>query len=218
MLQFFQEIREKLENDKSEKNLFDEYNIPYELSDIENLTFIKFGLWDLIFQNAFYINNQFFFYDQEWVEEGIPLEYIYYRSIRYTRDLKKLIDIEQIWKRLGITEQQLKLFEQLDNKLQEKTRDSQIWDRHTQAYTFEKMLGDIETLKAEKQQITDECKKLLNEKDARINFLEENIEQTIELLRKREEQINQIESSTSWKITEPLRKMRKKGENNEDKR
>ena len=60
----------------------------------------------------------------------------------------------------------------------------------------------------EKEEISQNYKKVLNEKDARINFLEENMQQTVELLRQKENLIELMKNSTSWKITEPLRKLR----------
>ena len=74
-------------------------------------------------------------------------------------------------------------------------------------------LNDVEK---EKEQILIDCKKLLNEKDARINFLEENMDKTVKLLQDKENQLKQIENSISWKITKPLRNLRKKGEKDEN--
>ena len=212
---FFQEIKEKLNMQTVSKNILDEYEIPYETNQIENLTFTKYGLWDLIFQNAFYMDDQFFFYDQEWIEEGVPIEYIFYRSMEYTRGLKEMLAVEEIYQKFGISEQQLNLFLQLDNKLQEKTRNQQVWDKHVQMQTINGLKAEIEQGKEENQKLLEDCKKLLNEKDARICFLEENMDKTVKLLQQKESQITQMENSTSWKITEPLRKL-KRGEKNEN--
>ena len=77
----------------------------------------------------------------------------------------------------------------------------------------------MKNLKEDKEKITEDCKKLLNEKDARIKFLEDNMENTVKLLHEKENKITLMENSTSWKITEPLRKIRgRKGAKNENKR
>ena len=207
---FFDEIKRRLSTGVIEKNIFEKYEISYQSHEIEKLTFTKYGFWDLIFQNAFYIDNKFFFYDQEWKDEGVPIEYIFYRSIQYTRDLQKYLDINKIWKKYGIKEEQLKLFHKLDDKLQEKTRDDCIWKWHSESSKTVQVLFDkIEELKKDKEKISEDCAKLLNEKDARIAFLEKNMEETVELLHQKENEITQMVNSTSWKITKPLRKLRK---------
>lgn len=205
--QFFDEIKHKLEPHQTEDNVFDKYAIAYEWEQIQNLTFTKYGLWDLIFQNAFYKDKQFFFYDQEWMEEGIPIEYIFYRSIFYTKGIDESLK-EEIFNQFGITKQHVELFLQLDNKLQEKTRNSVIWNQHRQGETIETLKAKIEQEKQEREKVLEDCKKLLNEKDARIRFLEENMDTTVKLLHQKEDEITQIENSTSWKVTRPLRKLR----------
>ena len=56
----------------------------------------------------------------------------------------------------------------------------------------------------------------LNEKDARIAFLEKNMEETVKILKDKEKIIENMENSLSWKVTKPLRNIRKKGEKNEN--
>lgn len=223
MLRFFQEIKEKLTIAKTQKNIFKEWDIPYQSKHIETLTFVRYGLWDLIFQNAFYLNGQFFFYDQEWREEGIPVEYIFYRAIYYTKILRGIPEREEIWKQLGITNEQLTLFMALDDKLQEKIRSEWIWIKHRQGKNIESMEAEIEQSQQEKEKILDDCKKLLNEKDARIKFLEDNMDTTVKLLQQKESEVLQkenkileMENSMSWKVTKPLRKLREKGESDEN--
>lgn len=224
MTQFFQEIKEKLGVYPTKQNIFDQYGIKYEKEQIENLTFTKYGLWDLIFQNAFYINGKIFFYDQEWMEEGMPIEYIFYRSIQYTQKLKEELEEEAIFTQLGITKQHLELFMQLDNKLQEKIRNNEVWTKHMQGQTVETLKEQIEKEKQEREKVLEDCKGLLNQKDARICFLEENMDTTVKLLRQKENEvvqkeneirekenkIVQMENSISWKLTKPLRIIRKK--------
>lgn len=212
---FFQEIKDKLETAKTQENVFNQFGIAYEPEQIENLTFTKYGLWDLIFQNAFYKNDQFFFYDQEWMEEGVPIEYIFYRSIAYTNGIREFLKEEDILSQFGLNKKQLDLFLQLDDKLQGKTRNNEVWNRHRQGQTIETLKAQIEHEKQEREKVLEDCKKLLNEKDARIVFLEENMDTTVKLLRQKESEvaqkeneITQIENSVSWKMTKPLRRLR----------
>ena len=212
----FKELKEKLIIVNPEINVFDKYEIKYEQKNIENLTFIKYGLWDTIFQNIFFIDDQYFFYDQEWVEENMPIEFIIYRAFKYNQELQNFLDVQEIYKDFNINEENLKLFADLDNKLQEKTRSELNWKLHRNSINMQTIDNIIQNLKEESNQkeqerknIEDDCKKLLNEKDSRIKFLEDNMEQTCNLLRQKEEEIERMKNSTSWKITEPLRKIRR---------
>lgn len=220
MKNLYFELQQKLEVVKTDKNIFDKYEIAYEKEDINNLAFIKYGFWDMILQNIFYIDEKYFFYDQEWIEENIPIEFLIYRTIAYNPEVVKYLNLKKLLDEFNITDKNISLFQILDNKLQEKTRNATAWEIHTQVNNLDKILNDLNTktdeikkLQNDKEIITQDCQKLLNEKDARIKFLEDNMEQTVQLLQEKENQILLMENSTSWKITEPLRKIRsnKKG-------
>lgn len=223
---FYHEIKQKLEIYTTNEKIFDRYNIEYQEEEIENLIFLQYGLWDLIFQNAFYLDNKFFFYDQEWIEEGIPLQYILYRAIEYSQGMKEYLT-DEIYQEFEITPKQIELFKKLDDILQQKTRDEFVWNVHANRTTLDAIGNKIQAkeeeiskLEKDKEIIENECKELLNQKDARIKFLEENMEKTCNLLKNKEEEIIRIKNSISWKITKPLRRLRgeKKGEENENKR
>ena len=219
MKNLYLELQNKLEVVETDKNVFDKYKIEYEKEDINNLTFIKYGFWDMILQNIFYIDNKYFFYDQEWIEENIPIEFLVYRTIAYNPEVIKHLNLKELLNEFNITDKNISLFQILDNKLQEKTRNETAWKIHTQVNNVDKILSslnaksdEIKKLQNDKEIITQECQKLLNEKDARIKFLEDNMETTVQLLHEKENQILLMKNSTSWKITEPLRKIRgKKG-------
>ena len=217
MKNLYLELQQKLESVETDKNVFDKYEIAYEKEDINNLTFIKYGFWDMILQNIFYIDDKYFFYDQEWLEENIPIEFLIYRTIAYNPELVKMLDLKMLLDEFNITDKNISLFQILDNKLQEKTRNNEAWRIHTQVNNLNKILDnlnakyeEIKILQNDKEKITQDCRKLLNEKDARIKLLEENMENTINLLKEKEHKIELMENSTSWKITEPLRKIRSK--------
>ena len=191
----FKELKEKLIIVQPKKNVFDKFGIQYEKQDIQNLTFVKYGLWDLIFQNIFFIDNKYFFFDQEWMEA-------------YNKQLRDLIDIGQIYNKFGIKKENVELFNKLDNELQLKTRSELSWKLHTQLFDITNEDKFIKILENNKRRTTQEFKSLLNEKDARIKFLEDNMEQTCNLLREKEQELDYMKNSASWKITKPLRKIR----------
>ena len=212
---FFEELKQKLVIVKPEQNVFDKYEIEYEKQDIEKLTFVKYGLWDLIFQNIFYIDNKYFFFDQEWIEENLPLEFIIYRTFIYNKELQDLLDIREVFQKFNINDKNIGMFNQLDNKLQLQTRSELSWNLHTESLDIINEEKLVKILENNTQQMTQEFKKLLNEKDARIKFLEDNMEQTCEILKQREKELEYMKNSASWKITEPLRKIRAKNKRKE---
>lgn len=124
---------EKLEN--TEKTIFEENDIEINIELKNKLTFLENGFWDMTFKNCFYIDNDFYFFDQEWKDSNLPAEYILYRSIMYTISLRRFINISEILKKYEL-EQYLEIFKQLDEKMQEKIRDDQIWKYYSQNHFF----------------------------------------------------------------------------------
>ena len=130
-------------------------------------------------------------------------------ALYYNNNIKELIDINQIFDIFGIDDKKIKIFQELDNKIQFNIRDEISWKCHNN-------LIPVERVQKEKEKILEDCKKLLNEKDSRIKSLEDNIEETIKILREKENKligaenkIREMENSKSWKLTEPLRALKR---------
>ena len=163
---------------------------------------MKYGLWDAIFQNCFYIDNQFYFYDQEWKEENVPIDFILYRAVKYFDVIEKYISKEKIYEILELNQNQIKIFDELDDRIQEEIRDNTIWKINTQGKTLLDLKRDkltdnhtINLLRMENKDLKEENNKLIEEKNE-LN-----------------EKINNILQSKSWKITEPLRKIKRMTKN-----
>ena len=127
-----------------EKTAFGKYNV--EIQDktiINDLHFTPKGLWDMTFKNCFYIDNDFYFFDQEWDEPNLPVEYILYRSILYTISLRRFIKIEDLLEKYNLTKY-LEIFKKLDDKMQEMVRDDKTWKSYKQNNII-----DIEATKQE---------------------------------------------------------------------
>ncbi len=124
------------------KDVFDKYGIEVSDSLIKKMHFTKKGLWDLIFSNCLVKNDEIYIYDQEWFEENIPIEFILYRSILYCRELSNNININEIYKKEGIIDF-IDVFSQLENKLQDKIVDKEIWNLH---YNTVKEIGKVKTI------------------------------------------------------------------------
>ena len=183
-----------------ENNIFTKYKIEYEIEEISKLTFIKHGLWDLIFQNCFIIDEDYYFYDQEWYEEDIPLEYIIYRAILYFHESKRYISDAEVYENLGISNH-IEIFKKLDDKIQEKIRKPLMWNIHTkeelQKNKYTKIKQELKLKDDELQELRSEIKYLRQENE---NLRNQNSEKSNTLM--------VMEHSLSWRITRPLRKLR----------
>lgn len=203
--QYKNSLSEKLEkvdvNSIKKHTIFDKYSIDYPEEMIEKMNFVKYGLWDLIFQNTFYIDNELYFYDQEWFDYNVPIEFIIYRAIAYFPIAHSFINSQELYKRLGL-DIYVEIFEKLDKKLQEEIRDEEIWDLHKSTKTgqtlmdlYKNLINEFENYKILYNQ------DIIKEKENTINQNEE-LQQKIEKLKKEKEKIYE---SNSWKITKPIR-------------
>lgn len=203
--EFFEKINKykndlhiKLENVNfesiKENNIFVKYNVSYTDEQIKDMHFVTYGLWDLIFQNAFDIDNKLYFYDQEWFDYNVPIEFIIYRAIAYFPSAHSYINSEKLYKELGL-EKYIDLFQNLDLAIQKEIRDEQIWNSSINIKTgqtlmnlYKNLIDEFENYKIMyNQSIVDENKKLKRQVDDLLN----------------EREI--IYNSRSWKITKPLR-------------
>ena len=213
---FYNELKEKLEIIKAQDTVLDKYKIKYDEENMNNLTFIKYGLWDLLFQNAFYIDGNIFFYDQEWFEENVPLEFILYRSYKYSERVQAVFRKELFYEIIGINNKNVEIFDLLDNCLQERTRNENNWNIHANPNYVEKAIKNINE---QKEQMRKEAVQLLIQKDSYIKQLEDMIKQINndneikikELERQIEEKqatITYMENSRVWKLSKTLRKIK----------
>lgn len=179
-------------------NIFTKYGIEYSEEALQGLHFVKYGLWDLIFHNAFCIENNLYFYDQEWFDYNVPLEFIIYRAIAYFPIAHSFIRSEELYKQLGL-EKYIEIFQKLDSKLQEEIRDEEIWKLHTSTKTGQTLTDLYKNLKQEFDDYKEKYNQnIIEEKQKNIEELQNEIER---LTKEREK----IYNSNSWKITKPMR-------------
>ena len=70
-------------------------------------TILKFGFIDMTFYNAFVVNDELVFFDQEWKIENIPLNFILYYAIKIAYNRAKTshtIDIQDLLHYAGVVE------------------------------------------------------------------------------------------------------------------
>lgn len=164
-----------------DKTVFKTYEIEIENKEIiRNLNFMKNGLWDMTLKNCFFVEDKFLFFDQEWNEMNLPVEFILYRSILYTISLRRFINIDNLFEKYDLTPY-LEIFRQLDNKLQEKIRDYEMWQFYSKNHKF-----NIDETKQEviNLNIRSDAQNAANEK------LRSENEELRELNRKLQEKIN----------------------------
>lgn len=185
--------KEKIKKD----NVFTRYKIDVDNEEkIEKLNFVKYGFWDMTFSNCFVIKNEYWFYDQEWLEYNVPVEFIIYRAIKYFTQLAKYVSVDEIYEKLEIAEY-LEIFEKLDDRLQENIRKALFWRIHQKDELAKNKIIKFKELKTElenQKKINEQMKKTYDE--LYNSYIEKNNELSI------------LKSSLSWKITKPLRTIR----------
>lgn len=188
-------LKEKLQvTNEIAKNIFTKYKVKVEEEKQNQLTFVRYGLWDLIFQNCFIIEDEYYFYDQEWQEENVPVEYILYRAITYFHESKQYISDEEVFERLHIAEW-VSIFKLLDDKIQEKIRNPLLWKFHSK-----------EELEKNRYAKT---RRELKQKEDEIQELKAELERVRGENLQKQNEICGMQNSLSWRVTKPLRKIRK---------
>lgn len=219
IVKFKNELENKLE--KSEENctnVFQKYNIEIDEETKSQLNFIKYGIFDLIFQNCFEINNEYYFYDQEWIEENIPLEFIIYRAVTYLCNSEKDIDSKYIFEKLEIDKYK-ETFDKLETILQEQIKDDIIWKVHAESHKTIKNMYDTfiheRNLEAGKtQEKLNELGQIINAKNETEQEYIKEIQQKNLEIEKLSEELDYIKNSKSWKMTKPFRNLRGRLKNN----
>ena len=200
---FKNKIINKLEATDSKDNVFDKYGIPYNNQEIEGLHFVKNGLWDLNFQNCFEIDNDLYVYDQEWIDNNVPVEYIIYRDILIFEELKKRVDINELYERLNLSKY-VELFYKLVKATEEKIMSEPIKKAHNRP--IKNVLGlyvENENLKNQNNELNNNLQneKIKNEtSDKKIQEMQDTI--NVQLAK-----IDFIESSRGWKLIVKIRKI-----------
>lgn len=91
---------------------------------LNELHYVDHGFWDMVPKNCFLIENKFYFFDQEWMENYIPVEFIIYRGIINCYDYVRVTNLEQIYKSLNLS-MYIEIFEKLDHYFREEIFDKE---------------------------------------------------------------------------------------------
>lgn len=118
---------------EDEENIFTKYNIEVDKEVLQGFNYLENGYWDMIFKNCFLIDNNFVFFDQEWIEKNIPAEFLVYRCIVNIEKLREKIEQYDIYEELGISEY-ISLFEELDRHIFNEIFDKKIFELYTRKH------------------------------------------------------------------------------------
>lgn len=206
---FAKYLKEESPYDSKENNEF--------VANIDWHSFTKFhyvedGFFDAILQNCFYINKEWYFFDQEWLEKNVPVEFMLYRTIFYSEHIPNKTK-EVLYEEFGLAED-IKLFAMLERRIQLSILDMDIAIFLNRVHSYEldrdKNRVQIENLEQQVSFFKDTVDALNHElhlKEQHVHNLEtiqKNQEQELVTLK---EKIAEIESSVTWKMTAPLRKV-----------
>lgn len=132
---------------------------------LKELTFVKYGFWDMVPKNCFNIDGELYFFDQEWMNEYLPVEFIIYRGVLNSYDYVKKVDVNNIYLKLGI-DKYINIFEKIDASLRKEIIDENIISK------FSREVIRVDDLKYNISVFENELK----ENDIYINSLKETIE------------------------------------------
>ncbi len=89
--------------------------VKLEEEKMKKLHFLKKAYIDMVPKNCFYREGNYWYFDQEWKKEYLPIEYITYRSIINSYELVKKIKIQELFKILQIDEY-IEWFQELEEE------------------------------------------------------------------------------------------------------
>lgn len=116
---------------KSHLTMADKINEKFDIdsSEVKKLTIVKDGFLDLVFENTFFIDNEFVFFDQEWFMENIPLECILYRAINnmfiYNNEIQNVVSFDEVLSKYNIL-QYKDIFEKIEKYINADVMDSEM--------------------------------------------------------------------------------------------
>lgn len=175
-----------------------QYIKQYDISKLKSMKFLKHAFIDLIPKNIFIIDNKLQVFDQEWMKEYLPVEYIIYRGIcnlNIQDNLKQELMEEYLLK------DNIDLFEQLENEFREKVMDKNILYNifYKRPKTQSEILSTLVHYRNLKAITEQELEKERKSKEQEIKIRDEQINNLIQ-------EVNNLKNSKCWKLIEFIRR------------
>ena len=171
----------------------------YDEEKLYKLHFLKKAFIDLVPKNMFLINGKLNVFDQEWNEDYIPVEYIYYRAILNTSFNFEKYTMDDLFQTFRIKEY-IDLFEKMEKDLRDKTFDYDAY------YIFFREYLGVKQAQEEREFYLEKSTRLEAENHGLNLELEDAREQIVDYAN----QLRVISNSTSWKIVQFFRKIFRK--------
>lgn len=194
-------LKISVDYNEKERTVLEKYIPNVDKSILSKFKYLSNGYWDMILKNCFIIDGKCVFFDQEWVEENVPMEFLIYRSIMNVEKLRSKIDEYKIFEKMGI-EKYITLFEELDGKITEEIIDKDIFGFFQRKHA--NPIYENYYLREEKRKLEQENEELKEEKEKIIQeqkMIQKNLEkQNDEMKRK----LEGIYDSRSWKIAKKI--------------
>lgn len=142
-----------------EQTIFAQYELNIDEEHSNKFYYIKDGLLDLIFQNIFYVDKKYYFIDQEWYIENVPLEFIIFRSILHANMLRNYISYQDLLEELDLWEYR-DLFMELEIRFQDSMTDQKFKSLFFNDNTVDNLIVTVKRQEAEIEAITKEIERL----------------------------------------------------------
>lgn len=200
------------------KTIIDKYKFA-DTKLLERLNYLEYGFWDMTFKNCFYIDNKYYFFDQEWMEKWIPMEFLIYRNVINCYEFVKKVNVDTIFEQLGILEY-IEFFKMIDENLRKEIIDYNLFEFLTKKNYIDFSDNYLKQNEYEKfvlnQRITGYENELTKVKDIMLD-LEENNKRQNEYIQQMEEELKKIRNSFIYKLIRPVKNIYFKKENNRKK-
>ncbi len=204
------------EYDENEKTIFEKYIPDIDRNILNKFRYLKDGYWDMILKNCFIIDGECVFFDQEWVEKNVPVEFLVYRSIVNVEKLRNKIEEYQLYEKMKIKEY-IPLFEKLDREIGTKIIDEKIFSFYQKKH--KNPIYDNYILEDENKKLTSENNNISNQNTDLKERLETELKQN-EILngqiyyltnenKELKKKLDGIYGSRSWKIIKGISNIKK---------
>lgn len=202
--------------DPDENNIFKKYLYNTDENILKKFSYLKYGFWDAILQNCFNINNEWYFFDQEWIEENVPIEFIIYRTLYYNEYLKNSNIYDRLCKKFGIYEY-VDLFRNLEIKLQENITDKNMWIYLTKRYN-NPIVHNKNLIKANNEMSVtiENLNKMLNERNKDIDYLNNLIWDKEKDISQLKDKLKQVQGNKLWKVGNSINSLFKNDKEHKD--
>ena len=204
------------EYDENEKTIFEKYIPDIDKNILSKFRYLKDGYWDMILKNCFIIDEECVFFDQEWVEENVPVEFLVYRSIVNVEKLRNKIEEYQLYEKMQIKEY-IPLFEKLDGKIGAEIMDEKVFSFYQRKH--KNPIYDNYILEDKNKKLMSENNKISNQNIELEKKIETELKQN-EILngqiyyltnenKELKKKLDGIYDSRSWKIVKGISNIKK---------